>query len=137
MFRKELEEKLSKIFGFRKTTFEAPSDAFEQDTLFIEIDTARTRPSQGRIFSKVTGQLVVFSQDNKHTYGYLNKRIEQAPIEVKKNLFFYNVDTNVESSPARLINISERRTGFQYLYSADYDPNLGELTDLELEESPT
>lgn len=134
MFRKSLEQKLKEIFGFKKITFDAPSDSFEQDTMFVELGDCKTRPTaEGKITAKVTGQLVVFSQDMRFTFGALAKLIEQANAEAKKDLFFFNVDTNVENSPARLSNISERRTSFVYLYSAQYDPNLGVITSLELE----
>lgn len=132
MFRKELEARLHKIFGMKKSTFNAPSDAFEQDTLFIEIGNATNRVSQGKVYSRVTGQVVVFSQENKLTYGFFNKRIEQAGNALTKDLFFFDIDTNVESSPARLQNITERRTSFMFLYSAQYDPNQGHITSLNL-----
>lgn len=134
MFRKTLEEKLKKIFGFEKVTFDAPSDAFEQDTLFIEIQQPRTRTTQAKVYARVTGQLVVFSQDNKMPFGFFNKRIEKAPNALTKDFFFYDIDVNVENSPARFQNIYERRVSFIFFFTAQYDPNLGELTTLETEE---
>lgn len=134
MFKKELETRLKKIFGFEKTTFNAPSDTFEQDVLFIQIDNPRTRTSQGRVYARVYGQVVVYSQDDKLTYGYFNKRIEKAAHDLTKDLFFYDIDVNLENSPARLQNINERRASFVFFFSAQYDPKLGELTTLEMEE---
>lgn len=134
MFRKTLQEKLQKIFGFEKVTFDAPSDAFEQDVLFIEVNQPRTRTSEGMVYARVTGQLVVYSQDNKLTYGFFNKRIALAPHALTKDFFFYDIDTNQESSPARLQNITERRASFVFFFSAQFDPKLGELTTLETSE---
>lgn len=131
MFRKTLEERLKKIFGFEKVTFQAPSDAFEQDTLFIEIQNPRTRTSEAKVYARVTGQLIVYSQDNKMPYGFFNKRIEKAPNALTKDFFFFDIDVNIENSPARLQNISERRVSFVFFFTAQYDPNLGELTTLE------
>lgn len=133
MFRQELQEKLEKIFGFKKVTFEAYSDSFEQDTLFIEVQRPRTKTSEGKVYARVTGQLVVFSQDNKMPFGFMQKRIEKAKNELTKSFFFHDVDVNQENSPARLQNISERRTNFVFFFTAQYDPKLGEITTLEME----
>lgn len=133
MFRKALEARMKAIFGFEKVTLDAPSDSFEQDTLFIELQRPLTRTSEGKVFARVTGQVIVYSQDNKMPYGFFSKRIEKAGHELTKDFFFFDVDVNQENSPARLQNISERRTSFVFFYSAQYDPKLGELTTLEME----
>ena len=142
MFRKELEARLKEIFGFKKLSFDAASEAFEQDTLFVELGDCKTRPGDGKITARVTGQLVVYSQavqskdvNQKMTFGTLARRIEQASATSKKNFFFSDFDTNVENSPARLQNIHEWRTSFTFLYSAQYDPDRGQITSLTLEES--
>jgi len=132
MFRKDLEQRLCKIFGFEKTTYNAPSDSFEQDVLFIEIGDCKSRVSQGKIFARIRGEIIVFSQDNKLTYGFFNKRIEQADLDLKAPLFFHDIDTNVETSPARLQNINERRCGFQFFYSGQYNPVKENITSENL-----
>lgn len=129
-------EKLSQIFGMRKTTFDAPSvnsttGSFEQDTLFIEINEANSRVTEGMAYSKVYGSLVVFSQMDKMPFGYFNKKIQKADKAYTKDFFFFDIDLNPASSPARLQNISERRVRFVYLYSAQYDPAQGSITSLE------
>lgn len=134
MFRKELEDNLKKIFGFEKVSLNAPSDSFEQDTLFVQIDQPNTRTSEGKVYAKVYGQLIVFSQHDKLTYGFFNKRIEKADVALTKKFFFYDTDVNVENSNARMQNIHERRTSFVFFFTAQYDPKLGTLTTLELEE---
>lgn len=132
MFKKEMLDKLHKIFGMRKTTFDIPSEAFEQDTLFIEILKVRSNTGQGKARAHVEGQLVIYSQNDKLTYGFFNKRIEQADPALTKDFFFFDMEVPALNSPARLQNISERRVSFVYLYSAQYDPNQGELTSLEV-----
>lgn len=131
MFRKELSEKLKAIFQVSKTTFEAPSESFEEDTLFIEISSAPTRFSAGRVaLAKVTGQLVVFSQEGKFPFGFFGRKIEQAAKEATIPFFFYEIDTEILNSPARMVNLHERRCSFLFLFKADYDPNQGELTSI-------
>lgn len=136
MFRNELADKLSQIFGLRKTTFDAPAvnsntGSFEQDTLFIEINQCPARVTEGRVYSKVLGSLVVFAQVNKLPFGYFNKKIQQADPSLTKDLFFFDIDLNPVTSAARIQNISERRLRFVYLYSAQYDPEHGSITSLE------
>lgn len=137
MFRKDLQRRLEKIFGLEKSTFLAPSDQFEQDTLFIEIETANTRLAGndgGRETCVVAGSLVVFSQDNKMPFGFYAKAIERADAETKRPLFFHDVDVDLVTSPARMQNIHERRASFVFKYDSQYDPNRGQLTELEFEE---
>lgn len=134
MFKTDLEKRLRIIFDFKKTTFLAPSESFEQDTLFITILSSKTRvlnKNNGAIAAKVTGSLTVFSQDNKLTYGYFNKRIEAADPIYTKGLFFSDIDIDDPASPARLQNIHERISNFTFLYDSQYDPSKGELTELE------
>lgn len=129
-------EKLSRIFGMRKTTFDAPSvnsttGSFEQDTLFIEVSECNSRVTAGMQYAKVLGSLVVFSQFDKMPFGFFNKKIEQADIDDKKEFFFFDIDLNPASSPARFQNIAERRVRFVYLYAGQYDPEHGSLTSVE------
>ncbi len=120
----------------RKTIFDAPSvnpatGSFEQDTLFIEINECNSRMTDGMAYAKILGSLVVFAQMDKMPFGYFSKRIYKADHSLTKDLFFFDIDLNPINSPARLQNISERRVRFVYLYSAQYDPEHGELTSLE------
>lgn len=127
MFRKELEDKLKKIFGVKKTTYDAPSDdgpaaTFEQDTLFIHVQQARSNPSQGKIRAKVTGSLTMFSKKDAMPFGFFSKKIHNAESALTKDFFFFDMDVDVANSPARVINISERRVSFIYFYQAKFDP---------------
>lgn len=132
MFRAELKERLSAIFQVPKVTFEAPSESFEQDTLFVDILSAPARFSSGTYaFAKVSGTLTIYSQENKLPFGFFGRKIEQAAKEQTNPLFFFDVDIDVPTSPARMINLHERRCSFIFLYKAQYDPNQGELTELE------
>ena len=135
MFRKSLQEKLENIFGIKKTTFDAPSDQFEQDVLFIGIQNCFGRISGINSHLKIAGSITLYSQVDKLPYGFFQRRIEKAAFEDKKDLFFLNIDTDLENSPARMQNIHERRCDFVFLYSQQLDPNKGEITSLEISES--
>lgn len=135
MFRADLKRRFETIFDFPKTTYNAPNmETPEQDILFIQIFEAKSKISQGRQIARVTGSLVVFAQANKFPFGYLTKRIDKADREQTAPLFFHDIDTDVPNSPARVVNLHERRTGFVFLYDAQYDPTHGLLTSLEFQE---
>jgi hypothetical protein len=135
VFRDELKASLSAIFGFPKTTFNAPSTgpdgSFEQDTLFIQIDEAPFRATEGKAYCKVLGSLIVFSQLEKLPFGFFNRKIQMAPHELTEDFFFFDIDTVPANSPARIQNIAERRLRFIYLYSSQYDPAQGLITSVE------
>lgn len=135
MFRADLKDKLENIFGYRKTTFLAPSDQFEQDTLFIQIDEAHPKVTEERATAKVMGTLTVFAQAQKFPFGSLSKKIEEASANLTAPFFFFDIETDVANSPARLVNIVERRTRFIFLYSETYDRSFGELTSVDFEET--
>lgn len=135
MFRSDLQERLKSIFGFSKVTFSAPSEDYEQDTLFVEVDNVRSNTGQGRANAYVQGSLITFGQVGKIPYGFFHKRIKESDIELTKPIFIYDTDQNIASSNARLQNLEERRTRFVFLYSAQYDPNQGEITSVEFEET--
>ena len=133
MFKKDLKKRLEKIFGFAKTTYDAPSEAFEQDTLFITVASSVARTGSGKATATVTGFLTVYSKKDSLPYGYFNKRIGQAQKEnpeLTKPLFFFDMDTDVANSPARLIDIAERRVSFKFQFSEQYDPEQGSLTEV-------
>lgn len=131
MFKEQLKADLEKIFGFKKTTFEAPSDTYEQDTLFVEIVECRTRATQGTVYAKVSGILVTYS--NKIPFGYMTKRVGlPQSLEAAKN-FFIEPEREIAMSAARLLNIAERRTNFTFLYQAPYNPATDSMEGIDFE----
>lgn len=128
MFKKDLKRRLQEIFEVAKTTFDAPSDAFEQDTLFITITKSTANTGNGKATAIAEGYLTVFSQNDRFPYGFFDKRIHVAQKEnpeLTKPLFFFDIDVDIANSPARLINIAERRASFRFLYKEAYDPAKG------------
>ena len=135
MFRADLQRRIEEIFGFKKTTLNAPSDEFEQDTLFIEVNFGNTKVSgkQGsQQTARVVGRLIVYSQDNRLPFGFFAKRIDRASKDTTKPFFFYDIDLDDPASPARIQNIHERTVSFVFLYESQYDPDKGQITELNL-----
>ena len=132
MFKKKLQSHLENIFGIKKVSFNEPGDTFEKDTLFVQVVKSTSRVTEGYVYAKVEGVLIVFSQLEKYPYGFMNKKIQSANREETKDLFFYDIDVENLGSEARLMNLCERRTGFLFLFKDQYDPNQGSLTSLEI-----
>ena len=132
MFRTELQEKLKAIFGFKKVSFDSPGESYEQDTLFVDIQDCSSNAGHGKVTAKVQGSLTVYSERNKLPFGFFQKKIGQAKLELTENFFFFNFDRDIATSPARIVNISERRTEFVFLFSSQYDPDHGQLTELDV-----
>lgn len=133
MFKADLKARFERMFGIKKVTFDAPDmDAPEQDTLFIEILTCAARMSDkdgGRQTARVVGAAIVFSQSSRLAYGFFKKRIEQA-LPADKAALFFEPEQDIPNSPARIVNIHERRLPFLFLYDSQYDPDKGLLTSI-------
>lgn len=126
MFEKELEEKLKAIFKLKKVSYSQPSNAKEQETLFIEIENAKNSIKDGRVVSMITGHAVVFGNSDKLPFGYFSKCIKQADPSLTKELFFFDIENN-----SRIYqNIVERSFGFIYFFSGQYDPDIGSITSV-------
>ncbi len=124
MFENDLKAKFKRIFGFKKTTFASPSESHEQETLFIEIQKANSQVRDGRINGKVTGQAFVFAESDKLPLTYLSQRIRHADLDDTKDLFFFDLESNVKG----LQNLVQRSFSFVYLFNSQYDPDLGSIT---------
>ncbi len=146
MFERDLQRKLERIFGLSKTTFLAPNhEAPEQDTLFITVERSVVRAGGNVALAsaRINGTLTVFSQgmlretevddeENKGVrlpFGFFGKRIHQADASDTKH-FFFESEQDVAGSPVRVQNLHERQVAFTYLYSAQYDPDRGELNQV-------
>lgn len=132
MFKKELTERLKNIFEIKKVSFDEPSDSYEQDVLFVSVSNSRERVSKDKVTARVDGILRIYTRNDKLLYGFFTKAIERAKASDKDNLFFFG-EQDVQSSPARMINLQERIINFNFLFSTQYDPDKGELTSLEVE----
>lgn len=129
MFEAELKEKLQRIFGVRKATYEQPSEAKEQEVIFISIETATSKVTQGLGVAMAQGSFSIFASSEKMPFGYINKRINLAANSDTKDFVFYNIDENQKYFG----NLVERKSSFTFFYRGDYDPNQGDLTSIELE----
>lgn len=137
MFKKDLQDRVKRIFGVSKTTFNLVDFAApEQDCLFIEITDAKSRPySKDRISARVTGALKLYAKYEAATYGFFPKRIEQsAPADRARFIFGQEENVPVVSADGLTLiqNLRETRVSFTFLYDSQYDPDRGVINELDL-----
>lgn len=130
MFERILSDRLEKIFGLKKITFDRPGESQEQEAAFVEISNVRARISDGRQKAQVHGRMRVFAQLEKLPFGYLSKRIADADADDKADFFFGN-----EENHGTFRNIAERSMEFVFLFDSQYDPAIGTLTSINLTSS--
>lgn len=130
MIRASLKEKLEKIFGL-PVTFDAPSEAFEQGKVFVEIQTGRDNAGTGRVAGQYEGSIIVFGKQESTPYGFMAKKIAAADPSLTKDFFFSGLDTNNLTSAARYVNLTERRANFKYFFRESWDAAKGRMTDAD------
>jgi hypothetical protein len=129
LFENALKAKLKRIFGVEKVSYDRPApDAMEQQCLFVDIDSSRSRVTHGKAVAKVVGSISLFANSEKVPFGFFNKKLHLANHSDTADLFFYNIDTNDKI----IGNIVERRCGFVYLFSGQFDPDAGLINEVDL-----
>lgn len=123
-----IKEKLKRIFGVNKVTFNLEGDAIEQDTLFVQAESSLGQIKDGLEVYRVSGQAFIYAQAEKFPIGFLPKRIKNADSNDTKDFFFYDLEGNSKVYQ----NLVQRSFSFIYFYSAEYDPELGEIEELDL-----
>lgn len=134
MFKKDLKKRMEKIFEGYKVTFDAPSDSFEQETVFISIIETSPRITGDKVTAHVEGYIQIFAQHDKLPFCFIADRIERASKQYTYGLFFHDVDRENAASAARMVNLSERTAQFVFIFSQQYNPNKGTLNNMTIEE---
>ncbi len=130
MFEEVLSEKLKKIFSMKKASYNQPGDSHEQGVLFIDVVNARTHIKDALQVARVNGKIRIYAQHEKMPFGFFTKAIAQAEGDQIADLFFYDLEEN----DSRYQNIVERSASFVFFFSSQYDPDVGTLTSLNLQE---
>lgn len=128
MFEKSLEDKFRAIFGVKKVTYDAQSNAFEQECLFIEIDQPRIKIKDKRAIGRITGRAYMNGPNDKLKFGYFQACIDKASNALTKDLFFEEIETN----DVRYRGLVQRGFSFTYFFNSQYDPSLGSIESIEL-----
>ncbi len=130
MFEQDLKDRLQRIFDFKDTSFSDPSDSLEQEKLFIKVDSAKCEAKPGIQRAYVKGEIYVYANADKLPFGYFAKHIERAAIADTSVFFFSNIDNNDRVTN----NIVKRSCAFAFFFHAQYDPRVGEITSVTIEE---
>lgn len=133
MFEATLRETLERVFQFKKTTYDAPSDAHEQECLFIRIQDANCKIKDARQLAKVRGSLWCFAQNDKLPFGYFMKCISEASATDQAKFIFSKIDESVEVTN----NIVRRSVDFVFFFEAQYDPEIGQISTVEIDVEET
>lgn len=121
-----LKAQFAAIFGVKKVVFDSPGESQEQDCLFIEVENSWNTFKDGRAISKVTGNCIMFGQNDELKLGFFSKAIAKAPKSQTKNLFFFDFEENTK----RFRNIVQRSFSFVYFFDSQYDPETGSITSV-------
>lgn len=130
MFEKDLSSRLQRIFDFKKTRFDDPGESFEQECLFVNVERAICDIKEARQRARVTGLAYVYASADKLPFGYFNKQIAHAMSDDVVRFFFFEIDSNLPV----MNNIVRRSVKFVFFYDAQYDPSLGTITSVALQE---
>lgn len=130
MFEKALAEKLQKIFPLSKVRFDEPSEAKEQEGIFVTVESSVSKITEKKARAKATGYLSIFANSEKLPFGFFNKRISAMGSDAKE-IFFYNIDQNAKYFG----NLVERRCYFVYFFETQFDPDTGLISSINLAEA--
>ena len=129
---KQMQSQLHSIFDL-PVSFQKPSDAQEQEGVFIEIERSVNRIKDAREIARVTGKISIFAYTKKLPIGYLSKHIARANPSDTQGFFFHEFEEN----KGTFLDIAERGASFVYLFNGQYDPDIGTITSINLELSET
>lgn len=123
-------DKLQKIFGVKKVTYVMPGESREQEFLFVEVERAAGQAKDGLYIARVEGTCQLFGTAEKIPFGYLSKAITKADAALVKDFFF----TDFEANTKIFANIVQRSFSFVYFFRSQYDPKIGSISSLEIDE---
>jgi hypothetical protein len=130
VFEQELSDKLKRIFGVKKVTYDEPGQSGEQECLFIEIENSNNVIKDGRAKAMVSGKAVMFGTAGKMPFGFFSKRIAEADPDDTKDFFFYDFESNTRQHRDKV----QRGFSFVYFFDSQYDPETGSITSIEISE---
>ena len=95
MFEASLKSKFDQIFGLKlPTTLDEASESEEQDRIFINVTSCIPSIKDGYATERVEGEAFIFANTEKLPFGFFAKAIRNAAASLKKDLFFYDLETN-------------------------------------------
>lgn len=130
MFGKKLKEKMQKIFEIDDVTFDRPSDANEQEKIWLNLEESTNRVRKGQVTAMVKGTGFIMGQNHKIPFGFVSKKIQEADHDDTKDLFFSDLEQNTQL----MRNIVQRSFSFVYFFNGQYDPKVGTINSIDFKE---
>jgi hypothetical protein len=126
MYHNALEHDLKTIFGMPKVLFGSPAFGKEQDVLFCEEETSKTKAKQGSATARVAGKISVIGLIGKNKSGYFTKQIQLADVKLTQRFVFSR-----EEEQIKMTTLEERfnvySLDFLYFYKEQYNPPAGKI----------
>jgi len=131
MFEESLKTKFDQIFGLKlPTTLDDVGESEEQDRLFLTVSSCVPSIKDGYATERVEGEAFMYGSSEKLPFGFFAQAIRNADQDLKKDMFFYDLETNNKTEN----NIVRRSFRFVYFYNEQYDPRIGSITSVQLSE---
>ncbi len=130
MFEKTMIDQLSRIFDIARVTFDDPSESQEEECLFIQVQKSKNTIKNGHAIARVTGKILMYVNIEKMPFGYLSKKIEEAEQADVSPFFFFDFEDNLST----YASIAQRSLQFVYFFNGQYNPEVGTLTSLNLQQ---
>lgn len=131
MFTKDLETKLKNIFGSQKVVFDSFQLGKEQETLFVEIDSAKDYTTDGNMGMLVVGRLGISGPAGKFKYGWAHKKIEIANRSDTDSFIFGRNEL-----PIKFVHNSNEfikyEVDFVYRFHASFNPRADKIESAEI-----
>lgn len=127
MLESDLRQKFKDIFGIENIKYSLPGESQEQECLFVNVESIKTRFKDGFTNSMVQGSVTYYANSDKIQLGYFAKRVALASNELTKNFFFGDFESNSKTYG----NIVERSFTFTYFFNSQFDPKIGTITSLD------
>lgn len=140
MFEKTLTDKFLTIFEVQKVSFDNPGQTPDQDspgtneqeTLFVEITQSQNQIRNGIEHAKVIGKGHMVATNSKLPFGYFSKCIARHPSDCS-DLYFYDFEDNVRMHH----DLVTRSFSFVYFFNSQYDPDIGNINQVDIEVETT
>lgn len=130
-----LQKDLKSIFNTKRVTLDSPvpqslngMPQLEQGVLFVEVDRTIGRVKDKKFTARVQGTIKLFAQNSQLPMGFFIKQISQADAATQSKFIFTDMDENSNG----IQNLVQRSASFIYFYSEQYDPDQGEINELDL-----
>jgi hypothetical protein len=132
MFKSSLSLKLQNIFGIKKVSFSKPETINEQEMIYVNVSSCNPITKDGFSICKVEGKISVFAVGEKLPFGYFSKKLYNCDPDDEKDLYFYNLESNINYMGAG--GLVERTCDFILFYKEQFNPISGKIEGITFNE---